>query len=272
MKRFTETEKWRDQWFRKLPIDHKMAFTYLCENCDSAGVWEPDCELANFCIGVELDWDAVLTAMGDRVLVLPNGKWYLTRFVEFQNGPLSEGCKPHAKILALLRAHGIPTTNNEGYHIPYTKGIHTHKERRGEEEDKDKGGEGTGIEDAESMKTATTAPKKPAAAFPGELPLETAFPPVLDTPQFRAAWAEWIAYRRDRKLPKLIPKSEAAQLSKLAAWGHDGAIASIRESISQQWQGLFAPKNSTPNHANNRTGSPRGFSQQQTYAGVTQKL
>lgn len=261
MKRFTETEKWRDTWFRKLPARSKLAFYYLVENCDCAGVWQADYELATFSIGEEVDWNKVLEDMGARVIVLGDGKWYLTRFIEFQYGPLSEGCKPHLKILSVLRSHGIPTRVEQGYHIPFPKGMERDKE---EEEDKDKEKEGLG---GAQLLPAKIEP-------PAELPLTSPLPPVLETPAFRAAWDDWQAYRRERRLPKLIPKSEAAQLTRLAEWGHDNAVRSIRESISQQWQGLFEPKasatqlGSTPGANKHQQKAPtaeehgRGFFQQ----------
>jgi len=54
MKRFTETEKWRDPWFRKLSAGAKLAFLYIIDNCDNAGVWTADKELADFSIGMEI--------------------------------------------------------------------------------------------------------------------------------------------------------------------------------------------------------------------------
>ena len=109
MKRFTETDKWRDTWFRKLRPLSKLAFLYVVDNCDAAGVWDPDFELADFTIGEEIAWPMLLAEFGERVEVLKNGKWHLTRFIEFQYGAeLVEECRPHAKVLQLLRAHGIP--------------------------------------------------------------------------------------------------------------------------------------------------------------------
>jgi len=222
MKRFTETSKWADKWFRALPRDAKLAFFYVLDNCDAAGVWEADFDLANFCIGGEpLDWDGVLTAMGDRVHVLPNGKWFLTKFVEFQYGRLSEECKPHKSVFKVLNSHGIS--------LGYAKGIQTLTPPKGrltlQEEEKEQDKE-----------------KEKGDAPGGELPLAQAMPAELDTPAFRAAWSDWLAYRRQRHLPKLIPKSLDAQLKKLAGWGEPVAIASIRQSIENQWQGLFEPK------------------------------
>lgn len=126
MKRFTETDKWRDGWFRKLKPSVKLAFIYIVDNCDSAGVWDPDFELAEFAIGEQVAWDEVSSALADRLRVLPNGKWFLTRFLEFQYGELSAECRPHAKILQLLRSHGIP----------YKKGINKVSIPTGKEEDR----------------------------------------------------------------------------------------------------------------------------------------
>lgn len=74
-----------------------------------------------------------------------------------------------------------------------------------------------------------------------------AFPAELDTAEFRAAWSEWKAERRAKKVRAYTPRGEQQQLAKLAAFGFEAAIAAIRDSITQGWQGLF-PKspNSRP--------------------------
>ena len=77
---------------------------------------------------------------------------------------------------------------------------------------------------------------KPAEAQGVTLPAE------LETETFRAAWADWLAYRRECKVSPYKPRAMSAQLATLAEWGHDVAIESIRQSIRQQWRGLFEPK------------------------------
>jgi len=91
-------------------------------------------------------------------------------------------------------------------------------------------------------------PENPAAAKetakdakPAEVQGVT-LPAELETETFRAAWAEWLAYRRECKVSPYKPRALAAQLAMLAEWGHDVAIESIRQSIRQQWRGLFEPK------------------------------
>lgn len=48
MKRFTETGKWEDKWFRGLSPAHKLIYLYLLDVCDQAGFWEIDIEGAAF--------------------------------------------------------------------------------------------------------------------------------------------------------------------------------------------------------------------------------
>jgi len=128
MKRFTETDKWRDPWFRRLPHTLKLGYLYLLDSVDNAGVWDPDFDAADFSIGAIVPWDDLKVAMGDRLQILPNKKWHVSKFVGYQFGELSEACKPHAQVIRLLSHHGIDRVSKE-----YPKGIHTLKDK-----DKDK--------------------------------------------------------------------------------------------------------------------------------------
>lgn len=134
MKRFTETEKWRDSWFQGLSPDSKLAFWYITETCDGAGVWDPNEKMAEFSIGKKIDWEKVYREFGSKMRRLPCGKLYLVNFVVFQYGELTETCKPHLKVMKLLQQHGI-TKGMDTLSLPLDKGMDTLKE---EEEDKDK--------------------------------------------------------------------------------------------------------------------------------------
>ena len=73
-KRFTDKEIWTKPWYRKLSPTEKCAFNYIKDNCDNVGVWTPDFELANFCVGEKVDWEALLNKCNDNFEVLDNGK------------------------------------------------------------------------------------------------------------------------------------------------------------------------------------------------------
>lgn len=136
MKRFTETTKWDDPWFRKLTPKLKCLWLFLCDRCDSAGVIEVDYELAGVHIGTKINEQDVAD-LGPRIEKLECGKWWIVRFVAFQYGKLSEDCKAHGPVLSSLESYGLMDRVLKGY----AKGMNTPKDNK----EKDKcigGGEG----------------------------------------------------------------------------------------------------------------------------------
>lgn len=75
-------------------------------------------------------------------------------------------------------------------------------------------------------------------------------PACLDTPEFNEAWAEWIEYRKSKR-KKVTLLAAKKQLADLAAMGPARAIAAINQSIKNDYQGIFEPK-----EINNRTSQP----------------
>lgn len=127
MKRFTETNKWEDPWFRKLKPEMKLLWAWLLDSCDNAGVIDLDIELASFQIGYAYPLDTLLE-FAHRVIKLECGKFFIPKFIEFQYGNLSRECKAHNPIFSSLEKHGLKG---------YPKGIHTLQEKEKEKE-KDK--------------------------------------------------------------------------------------------------------------------------------------
>lgn len=139
MKRFTETTKWDDPWFQDLNPAHKLFWIYLCDNCDNTGVWKVNWRLANFQIGVDLKKEELLPIFGKRIHVLDEERWLIVSFICFQYGELSEECRPHKPILALIKKHNLQRVL-----IGYSKGINT-LEEKDKEKDKIKKGEFEGV-------------------------------------------------------------------------------------------------------------------------------
>ena len=129
MRRFTETQKWEDPWFRKLKPEMKLLWQWLLDRCDNAGVIDPDIELASFQIGYQYPINT-LSKFGERLVLLECKKWFIPKFINFQYGRLSSECKAHKPIFTSLQKHDIPPSL-----IGYPKGINTLQE---EEEEKEK--------------------------------------------------------------------------------------------------------------------------------------
>jgi hypothetical protein len=84
-------------------------------------------------------------------------------------------------------------------------------------------------------------------------PKTAPLPEDLDTPDFRQAWADWWVYRRERRLPVYKSSTIQQQFREFRQWGVANAITAIRESIRQNYQGLFEPK---PKFSNGPPGRP----------------
>jgi len=67
-------------------------------------------------------------------------------------------------------------------------------------------------------------------------------PPVLDTPEFRKVWAEYVEHRKGIGAKALQPASVVAKWSELAPFGVTVAVAAVRGSIANGWQGIFPEK------------------------------
>ncbi len=105
-KRFTDTTKWTDKWFRKLSVHEKLLFLWLVDNCDNAGFWEVDLELAAQQIGItEAEttgaWQGLCRAYSTQ------GEYvWIKRFIRVQgNCPLNPDNNAHKQILSLFQEH-----------------------------------------------------------------------------------------------------------------------------------------------------------------------
>ena len=98
-KRFTDTEIWKKQrWFKNLSPSNKLAFIYIKDMCNHAGIWKIDCSdlledtglsefnLTNFINAVNLDFDGISGAKINRERIVIVQKTYLliTGFMQFQ--------------------------------------------------------------------------------------------------------------------------------------------------------------------------------------------
>lgn len=118
-KRFTDSDKFRDTWYRKLKPHQKCLWEYLLCQCSLAGIAEIDLEAASFHIGCEIT-ENDLNALSKNFYRLPDGKIFIARFVRFQQGELNRKNKAHKNIFTELNKYGIPETlDTSGIRSPF---------------------------------------------------------------------------------------------------------------------------------------------------------
>jgi len=115
-KRFVDTARFFDPWYRSLPPTLKVFWEFIISSCDLAGAWKKDYDLAKFILGEgapELDpADALLKLNAGKERIIEFGDyWFVVDFIPFQYGTLSADCRPHRAVVTCLEAHvnrGLP--------------------------------------------------------------------------------------------------------------------------------------------------------------------
>lgn len=104
MKRFAETNKWDDPWFRSLAGAHKLIFLYVIDRCDNAGFWEVDEEALAFHTKLEKRhiegaWKAL-----ERGLLGASGWVWVRTFLRHQkNENLNPENPAHRQVISLIQ-------------------------------------------------------------------------------------------------------------------------------------------------------------------------
>jgi len=110
-KRMTDTDKWKKRFLRELKPQHKLLWFYILDDCNHAGIWDVDIEVASIRVGFDLTQDDLTLLFGDKVISFDNGdKWFIPEFIEYQYGELNQNSNVHKSVINLLNKYNL-----EGY-------------------------------------------------------------------------------------------------------------------------------------------------------------
>ena len=121
-KRFTDTQKYKKPFLRSLPGPYKIFWDYLYHECDHAGIWIVDFEIAQIYVGMDMPIDKenalkYFNKDEERVVVLNGGsKWFIPTFIEFQYGELNPNNRVHNSVIQILNRYKL--FNNKGLISP----------------------------------------------------------------------------------------------------------------------------------------------------------
>jgi hypothetical protein len=143
--RFTDSNKWLDNWFSNLPNDYKLVWLYLLDTCDNAGIFQINIRLLNFNCSTNITEDELLEAFKGRLTKFDTDKCIINKFCIFQYGTDFLNSKNKAvlsaiKKLIIARLLDVDTNGNytpmivfdntiDTLSIPYQKTIDTPKEK-----------------------------------------------------------------------------------------------------------------------------------------------
>jgi len=112
-KRFTDKSKWRNEWFRTLPQKAKLAWTYLCDECDFCGIWKADYGLAGFQLDFSITKENLKEWFGNKLYFFNDDKVLIIGFFEFQYSESKDTWTAKVKARSHLEKLGFSVVNNK---------------------------------------------------------------------------------------------------------------------------------------------------------------
>lgn len=111
----TDTDKWKKPFLRGLDAPCKLLWFYICDDCDHAGIWHVDLQVAEIRTGEKLEEANTIKMLGEKIVVFDDGKkWFIPSFIEFQypNG-LNSGNKVHDSVIQILNKYDLIDDQNK---------------------------------------------------------------------------------------------------------------------------------------------------------------
>jgi hypothetical protein len=107
-KRFSDTEKWKKPFIRSLASEYKLFWLYILDDCDHAGIWQVDIEIAEIKLGIKLSLEKARGLFSSKVVAFDNGtKWFIPGFIDFQYGELSDQNRAHKSVIVQLNKYKL---------------------------------------------------------------------------------------------------------------------------------------------------------------------
>lgn len=107
-KRLSDTDKWKKPFIRSLPVEYKLFWLYLLDDCDHAGLWHVDLEVAEIRLGTKLSLQKAQGLFFEKIVVLDCGtKWFIPDFITFQYGEFNDANKMFKSIMPILKKYSL---------------------------------------------------------------------------------------------------------------------------------------------------------------------
>lgn len=116
-KRFTDTQKYHKHFIRSLQGAYKLFWDFLYCECNHAGLWIVDFEIAQILLGKDMPInknDALKYFNEDekRIIEIDEGKkWFIPSFIEFQYGELNPDNRAHKSVISILKKYNLYNDN-----------------------------------------------------------------------------------------------------------------------------------------------------------------
>lgn len=118
-KRFIDTDLFKKRFVRSLPAAYKLFWVYLFCECDYAGIWEADVEVAELYCGYKLSLEEIKKTLRGRLHFFDgDSKAFIPDFIIFQyGGELNRNNPAHRSVIARLERYNLLPILNKGLSV-----------------------------------------------------------------------------------------------------------------------------------------------------------
>lgn len=107
-KRFTDTDKWKKSFIKSLPTEYKLFWLFIIDDCDNAGIWHVELEVAEARLGIKLSLEKIRGFFKERIVEFDGGtKMFIPDFVQFQYGSLNAANNAHKSVIEKLSKYNL---------------------------------------------------------------------------------------------------------------------------------------------------------------------
>jgi len=113
-KRFIDTNFFKKPLVRGMEGPYKLLYIYMFLDCDHAGIWIKDFEIAKIFLGngIDIEEKKAIEIFGDKIHAFDNNqRWFIPSFIEHQYGKLNEKNRVHKSVIDALMKHGLYKKN-----------------------------------------------------------------------------------------------------------------------------------------------------------------
>lgn len=148
-KRFTDSDKWKDDWYISLSNDYKIVWQWLLDNCSHSGLCKRSISLLNLMCKVDVTEDDIIQKMNGRVVAFDD-YWFIPKFIKFQYSTLYSNKPAIISVVKDIFKYNLQVMIPESFgndYIIIEKSFDNHckmiKDKdKVKDKDKDKGGMG----------------------------------------------------------------------------------------------------------------------------------
>lgn len=107
-KRLTDSDKWKDPWFKKLKGEMQLLWIFVLDTCDHAGIWKDQLDDFNHITGFSVTYQDMALHFQGRILALNSETFIVPKFITFQYTNFNpERNNAHKGVLRSLSNYGV---------------------------------------------------------------------------------------------------------------------------------------------------------------------